>query len=138
MVFSENHNTLYKSKDDLIKKCTEKKTHSLLQTQNLFPEVRNISQVKFSLISTRGHENNTINIAVADENKVSEVRIKLDKLNVRNKINFHKQANIIIYVDLLQSTLEISKLNTKLSKLERELKQEVEKLLVHILKILKL
>lgn len=38
------------------------------------------------------------------------------------KINVHKQANDIIYVDLLQSTLEISKLNTKISKLEGKIK----------------
>lgn len=115
---------MYKSKDDLIKKYKEKKTQSLLQTQNLFPEFRNISQDRISLNSTRDHENNTLNIAVAHENKVCETKIKLDKLNVPDKIIFHKQANDIIYVDLMLSTLEILMLNTKVSKLEGQLKQE--------------
>lgn len=79
-----------------------------------------------------------MNIAMADESKVYKIKIKLDKLNMPDKINFHKQANDIIYVDLWESTLGISKLNKKLSKLEGKLKQEKatnKALKVHIKKL---
>lgn len=53
-----------------------------------------------------------------------EVKIRLDKINMPEKKHFHKKTSDIIYVDLLQSTLDISKLETKVFKLEGKLKQE--------------
>ena len=52
------------------------------------------------------------------------MRIRMDQLNVPDKIHFHKQTNEIIYNDLLQSTLNISRLETRVSKLLGQLEQE--------------
>ena len=41
-----------------------------------------------------------------------------------DKINFHKQSSDIVYIGLLQFTLENSKLGSRVSKLEGQLKQE--------------
>ena len=83
-----------------------------------------VSQDKISLITTRDHEKNTLNISIVDEDKVSEVKIKPDKINMLDKIHFHKKTSDIIYVDMLQSTFEISKMETKVPKLEGKFKKE--------------
>ena len=61
---------------------------------------------------------------MADKGKVLEVKIKLDNINVPDKINFHKQTNEIMYNDLLQFTLNTKKLETKVIQLDGQLKQE--------------
>lgn len=83
-----------------------------------------MSQDKISLITVIDHENNTFNIVVADKNKVSKVKIRLYKINMPNKIHFHNKTSDIIYVDLLQSTFDISKMETKVSKLEGSLNRK--------------
>ena len=72
-----------------------------MEIHKLYLEVRKITQEKVSLFSIRDHERNTFNIAVADKDKVSELKRRLDNINMRGKINFHKQTSDIMYNDLL-------------------------------------
>ena len=97
--FSYNQGVSYKSKDDLIAQYTEKRKQSFIKGQKLFREVKKNSQDKVSLIIARDHEKNTLNIEYQD--KVSKVKIQLDKINMLDKINFHKQSSCVIYIDLL-------------------------------------
>ena len=97
-----------------------------MESKKLYPKVRQFSQEKVSLISVMDHERNTLNIIVADKGKVSKVKIKLNNINVLDKINFHKQTNEIMYNDLLQFTVNTKKLETKVVQLEGHLKQERE------------
>ena len=97
-----------------------------MESQKLYPEVRKISQENVSLLSIRDHERNTLNIAVADKDKVLEVKIILDNINMLDKIDFHKQTSDIMYNDLLQSILSTKKMEAKIGQLEWKLKQEME------------
>ena len=46
----------------------------------------------------------------------------MDKITIYDKINFHKQAFEILYSDMLKSYLNKSKLESKVTKLEEQVK----------------
>ena len=48
----------------------------------------------------------------------------MDKIVVPDKINFHKQASQVLYLDLLKSYLNKTKLESKLTKLEEQVRRE--------------
>ena len=48
----------------------------------------------------------------------------MDQINVPEKIHFHKKTSEVLYFDLLQSTLNTKKLQTRVEKLEEQLKKE--------------
>ena len=48
----------------------------------------------------------------------------MDKIEIPNKINFHKQASETLYSDLLKSYLNKNKLDAKVVKLEEKIKRE--------------
>ena len=48
----------------------------------------------------------------------------MDKIVVPDKINFHKQASEVLCSDLLKSYLNKTKLESKLAKLEEQVRRE--------------
>jgi molecular chaperone DnaK (HSP70) len=48
----------------------------------------------------------------------------MDQINVPDKIHFHKKTSEVLYYDLLHSTLNTKKLQTRVEKLEEQLKKE--------------
>ena len=67
---------------------------------------------------------NTLNLAVATQNRVPEMRLNLQKIPVPDKIHLHKKIGEVIYTDLMKATLKVSKLQSTVSRLENQLKQE--------------
>ena len=63
---------------------------------------------------------------MTDDNKVSEIKIKMDQINMPDKLHFHKQSTEVLYSDLIQTTLSNKKLETRVMKLEEQLKKEKE------------
>ena len=59
-----------------------------------------------------------------DQIEGSQVRIQMDKIVVLDKINFHKQSSEVLYSDLLNSYLNKSKLESKVTKLEEQVRRE--------------
>ena len=57
------------------------------------------------MITIRDHKKNTLNIALADENKASKVKIRLEKINAPDKTHFLKQDSEVIYANMLHATL---------------------------------
>ena len=91
-------------------------------------EVRKARGKEVSLVSVRYHKHNTLNMAIASRNRVAEMRINMDDISVPDMIQLHKQTWDIIHIDLLKSTLKISKVQTRKSRVENQLRQEkVEK-----------
>ena len=76
------------------------------------------------MINAKDHVKNTLNLPVATHDRVLEMKLNLQNIQVSDKILFHKQTGKVIYTDLLKATLEFSKLPFTLSKLENQLKQE--------------
>ena len=80
------------------------------ETKNLLRWVTSLVKQKTSLISTRDVERNTLKFAMVSDKKVFEMEVRLDKINVPDKIQLHKQMGDIIYLDLLHAIMKINKL----------------------------
>jgi len=92
--------------------------------RDLVPKVEKISQHKYSLFIIRDVEKSNFNIAVADEDKVSEIKIKYDNISAPDKVKFHKHTSDMLYSHYLSLSLKNSKLLSYSMKLEGQLKQE--------------
>ena len=77
-----------------------------------------------SLYSGRDDASNTPKIVVEDEQKMSGVNIIMDRVNIRDKIHFHKEVSNVLYSALLIYFINKSKLEDKVSKLEDQMKRE--------------
>jgi hypothetical protein len=108
----------------LAKHYAEKGNLALSEMRDLVSEVENISQHKFSLFTVRDIEKRTFNIAVADEDKVSEINIRYDNISAPYKVKFHKNTSDMMYSDYLSLSLKNSKLSSYAMKLEGQLRQE--------------
>ena len=54
-----------------------------------------------SLVSTKDSEIHTLKFAVLSNEDVSEMEVKLDQINVPNKIQLHKHIGDVLYLDIL-------------------------------------
>jgi hypothetical protein len=95
---------------------------ALGKMRELVPEVENISQHKYSLFTVRDIEKRTFNIAVADEYKVYEIKIRYDNINALDKVKFHRNTSDMLYSDYLSLRLNNSKLSSYAMKLEGHLR----------------
>ena len=77
-----------------------------------------------SLFTAKDDASNTLNIVVVDEQKMSEVNITKDRVNIPYKIHFHKQVSNVLCSNLLSSFLNKSKLEDNVSKLKDQIKRE--------------
>ena len=73
----------------------------------LFVKVRDISDKYVSLITVKDHVGNNFNLALASHDKVSKMRINLQKIPVLDKIHLYKKARDVIYIDLLKATFKV-------------------------------
>ena len=94
----------YKSRNDLYTKYGQDKKSSSEKYLNLFVKVRDISDKYVSLITVKYHVGNNFNLALASHDKVSKMRINLQKIPVLDKIHLYKKARDVIYIDLLKAT----------------------------------
>lgn len=72
-----------------------------------------------SLLIVKDPIRNVLNFSLTEEEKVTEVKIQMDKVNIPDKIPFHKQTNEMFYYDLLHMSLNKSKLENKVERLEK-------------------
>ena len=85
--------------------------------------MRKLGDQQLSLISTRDLERNTLKFAMIDNEKFSEVELSLEKISVPDKIQLHRHASDVLYFDLLIDTLKITKMQSVIDKLEKQLWQ---------------
>lgn len=79
------------------------------------------------MLSTLSHEENVFNVAVLEprirltsssqDYKVSQMKINLDKVSVVDKISLYKQIGEMIFFDLLQTIVNITKLKVQITQL---------------------
>jgi hypothetical protein len=110
----------------LEKEYAKKGNIALGQMRDLVPEVENIYQHKSSMFTIRYVENRTSNIAVSDEYKVSNKKIRYYNINALDKVKFHNNTSEMLYSDYLILRLKNSKLSSYAMKLEGKLRQEKE------------
>ena len=88
----------------------------------LYYEVRKISNQDVSLISVKDYVQNNMNLALATKNRVTEEKMNLDDIPILDMIHLHKQTRDILFTHLLNTTLELSKLQTLKGKIENQLR----------------
>jgi hypothetical protein len=125
-IFDKEARAAYQSKEDFAKKYAEKGNLAMNKMRELIPEVENISQYKSSMFTVRDVEKKTFNIAVADEDKVSEIKMKYENISAPDKVKFHRNTRYMLYSYYLGISLKNSKLSTYAIKLEGKLRQEKE------------
>ena len=114
----------YKSRIDLMSSYADKEMQSLDETKNLLSRLRKLNNQKNSLVFTQDIERNTLKFVVVSDKKVSEMEVKLDKTSVPDKIQLHKQTRDVIYSDLLHATVNVTKPQSLVDKMEVQLKHE--------------
>ena len=82
------------------------------------------SQRKSHLLSVKDVKKKTFNIAVADNDKVSEFKVDYENIGALEKMKFHINVNDMMYADYIKSALKVSRLTTHVLKLDGQLKQE--------------
>ena len=85
---------------------------------NLYVDVREISSKYVSLVTFRDHTENTLNLVVEAKNKVVEMKMSLEIIPIPDMIHLHKQTGDIIYTDILNETLKVSRMQSRKSKIE--------------------
>jgi hypothetical protein len=123
-VFGKRHGAVYQSKEDLMNQFDVKGSMANSEIRDLLPEVEKISQHKASLFSVRDVERKTFNIAIEDDNKVSEIKMHYENIGAPYKVKFHKNASDMLYLDNLSLSLRVSRLKRHALKLDGQLKQE--------------
>ena len=123
-IFDKASGAAYQSKEDLAKQYAEKGNLDMGEMRELIPEVENISQHKSSMFTVTDIEKRTFNIAVVDEDKVSETKLKYEKISALDKVKFHKNTNDMLYSDYLGLSLKNSKISTNAIKSEGKLRKE--------------
>ena len=96
----------------------------MTEIRDLIHEVENISQHKSSLFTVMDIEKRTLNITVADEDKVFEVKMHYENISAPDKVKFHINNSDMLYSDYLGLSLRFSRLATHALKLEGQLRQE--------------
>jgi hypothetical protein len=86
--------------------------------RDLFPEVEKVSQQKASLFVVRDIESRTFDIAITEEDKVFEIKIKYENISPPDKVKFHKKTNDLLYSNYLSLSLKNSKMTSLATKLE--------------------
>ena len=101
-----------------MKEFTNERNKLATDNYKLMQEIRKTIPVESSLLEVREVDNNVFRMATDDKERISQVKIQMDKVGLPDKINFHKQALEILYSDLLKSYLSKNKLEEKVIKLE--------------------
>jgi hypothetical protein len=123
-IFDKESGAAYQSKKDLAKQYVEKGNLDMNEMMELIPEVEKISQHKSSLFIVRYVEKKTFNIAVADEDKVSEIKLNYENIGAPDKVKFHRNTSDMLYSDYLGLSLKNLKLSTYAIRLEGQLRQK--------------
>ena len=84
---------------------------------------RKISCQEVPLIAVRDQTHNTLKLALTTNNKVVEVGRNLYDLPIPDLVHFHKQTGDIMFIDLLKTTLNLSKMVVTKRKIENHVRQ---------------
>ena len=111
-IFDKASRASYQYKEDLIKQYVEKGNLAMNEMRELIHEVENISQHKYSMFTVRDVEKKKFNIAVADEDKVSEIKLKYENISALDKVKFRRNTSVMLYFDYLGLSLKVLRLTT--------------------------
>jgi hypothetical protein len=70
------------------------------------------------MFSVRDVERKTPNIAVVDEDKVSEIKLHYENISAPDKVKFHRNTSDMLYSNYLSLSLMVARLKNHTLKLE--------------------
>ena len=108
----------------MLEKYKDTKDINSEETLKLYSEVRKISNRDVSLIFVRDYSQNTLNLALATKNRVTEMNMSLENIPIPDMIYLNKKIGDILFTNRLKATLKLSKLQTSKSRIENQLRQE--------------
>ena len=73
-----------------------------------------------------------------DDEKVYEVNFSLEKISVPDKIQLHRRTNDVLYSDLQKATLNITRMQSVIDKLENQIRHDKVEKKAHLVQIKKL
>jgi hypothetical protein len=79
-IFNKKPRAVYQSKEDLMKQYVVKGSMANSEIRDLFPEVEKISQHNASMFLVRDVERKIFNIAIKDDDKVSEINMHYENI----------------------------------------------------------
>jgi len=123
-LFSKAEDVPFKSLKYLKENYMEARKKYFDQIFQFLPQAQNIAGSKVQLQTTRDPTDNTLKLVVTSGKKVSEFKIALEQISLRDKITLHKQSLDILYAELLQLDVNHSKALKKIDQMELRLKQE--------------
>ena len=77
---------------------------------SLCDEVKKLSGESTSLVTIRDLISDTLNLVVMTGDKVAELKVDIKEIPKTNMIHLHQGISYFLYTDLIQATLQISKL----------------------------
>ena len=107
-----------------MKDFTDKRNKVVDENYKIMQQIRRSISNKSTLLAVRESEGNVFRIATTDVIGVSQVKLQMDQVGILDKVNCHKQASEVLYLDLLKSYLRKIKLEEKVSNLEEQVKRE--------------
>jgi hypothetical protein len=117
-IFGQTPGIVYQSKEDLVNQYVVKGSMANSEIRDLFPEVEGTSHRKYHLLIVKDVEKKTFNIAVADNDKVSEFKVHYENICAPDKVKFHRNVSYRLYTDYLSLALKVARLTTHALKLD--------------------
>ena len=90
-ISSEEETSKVPSQEELVKDFTDKRSKAVDENINLMQQIRRTVPTKSTLLAIRESEGNVFRIATSDVTGVSQVKLQMDQVGIRDKVNFHKQ-----------------------------------------------
>ena len=96
---------MYASKEDWLNTYREKAGKNYDETIKLYEEIRQLLRPEVALKTVRDHAIDTLSLAMTMGNKVSEVRVNLEKVPTLDIIHLNRENDNILNTRLLKYTL---------------------------------
>ena len=87
-------------------------------------EVDKLPGQKTSLVTVREPTKGTLNLAVITGDKVAEIKVDPKRVPKNDMINLNEGISNFLYIDMLQTALQISKLTVGKKTIEEMLRKE--------------
>ena len=113
----------YKSKDELLEKYREVGKRDFEEKSRLWEEVDKLPGQKTSLATVRDPTKGTLNLVVIIGDKVAELELDPKRIPEIDIINLHQGISDLLYTDVLQAALQISKLMAGKKRVEEMLQK---------------
>jgi hypothetical protein len=95
--------------------------------QDIFPKIYDQGSSQTRLLSTMDYEKGKLNIVVLeskDQNKVTNISIDLNAINLVDKMDLHRQTREMLNIDVMIASIGMKKLQTINEKIRNQLKKK--------------